>query len=328
MNLNNLSPSTKTIERIPVYIISGFLGSGKTTLLNRILKDLPKSAVIINEFGVTPIDQQLLRAHQVPLSTLVGGCLCCQVIDALTPLLKNLRLAWEKDHSAFERIIIETSGVANPEPVLDIILRERWLSKRYSLQGVIATVSAVMDSANFHYFPEAQAQIAWADTLIMTQIDLATPTAIAVLEERLQSLAPAAKRLTAVQGELDVKLLFNNLPKYRKLRDTDLPELPEHQFNSITLQLEQPLPWERIEKALLSLIADYAHELVRVKGMLYTPADQQPLLVQGTGKQLYPPTRLPSRASDDGIGRLVLITHGEVQGLAESLMSHLRESHS
>ena len=82
--------SSKVIERIPVFIISGFLGSGKTTLLNRLLSHAPKSAVIINEFGIAPIDQQLLRDHKVPLSTLVGGCLCCQVKGSLTPLLKNL----------------------------------------------------------------------------------------------------------------------------------------------------------------------------------------------------------------------------------------------
>ncbi|MDO9141147.1 MAG: GTP-binding protein, partial [Methylobacter sp.] len=95
--MNNYSPTrpSKTIERIPVFIISGFLGSGKTTLLNRLLSHAPKSAVIINEFGTTPIDQQLLREHKVPLSTLVGGCLCCQVIGSLTPLLKNLRMAWD-----------------------------------------------------------------------------------------------------------------------------------------------------------------------------------------------------------------------------------------
>ncbi|NOT85744.1 MAG: GTP-binding protein [Methylococcaceae bacterium] len=328
MQTLNLSPPSKTFERIPVYIISGFLGSGKTTLLNRLLQDLPKSAVIINEFGSTPIDQQLLREHQMPLSTLVGGCLCCQVIGALTPLLKNLRLAWEKDHSAFERIIIETSGVANPEPVLDIILRERWLSKRYSLQGIIATVSATLEADYLDFFPEAQAQITWADTLVMTQTDLATPAAIATLEARLLTLAPAATRIQAVQGEVDLNLIFNGVPQYRKLRDTEMPDLPAHGFNSVSLQLEQPLPWERIEKALLRLMADYAHELVRVKGMLYTQGDKHPLLIQGTGNHLYPTTRLAARATDDGIGRLVMITHGEVNGLAESLMAHLKETHS
>ena len=132
----------KDIHRIPIIVLSGFLGSGKTTLLNHILSQMPHSAVIINEFDTTPIDQQLLREHNIPLSTLSGGCLCCQVRDALAPVLKNLRMAWENaDEKPFDRIIIETSGVANPEPVLDVFLRQSWFSARYSLQGMIATIS-------------------------------------------------------------------------------------------------------------------------------------------------------------------------------------------
>jgi G3E family GTPase len=324
MNHYNLSRSAKAIERIPVFIISGFLGSGKTTLLNRLLRHAPQSAVIINEFGATPIDQQLLREHKVPLSTLVGGCLCCQVRGSLTPLLKNLRMAWDSGDKSFERVIIETSGVANPEPVLDILLRERWLSARYSLQGVIATVSASMDTGHFDYFPEAQAQIAWADTVIMTQTDLATAEAIEKLDARLSALAPAANRLTAVQGELDPEALLNCPKKLRRLRDTESPDLPDHGFHSITVQLDHPLPWQRIHEALECLIARYSKQLVRLKGMVYTLEQNQPLLVQGTGGRLYPATRLPVRASDDGIGRLVIITLGQVEGLAEELAMQLR----
>ncbi|MDO9049140.1 MAG: GTP-binding protein [Methylobacter sp.] len=324
MNHYSLSPSSKVIERIPVFIISGFLGSGKTTLLNRLLSHAPKSAVIINEFGTTPIDQQLLREHKVPLSTLVGGCLCCQVRGSLTPLLKNLRMAWDSGNKSFERVIIETSGVANPEPVLDILLRERWLAARYSLQGVITTVSAIMDEDHFDYFPEAQAQIAWADTVVMTQTDLATAQAIAKLEARLLTLAPAATRLTAVQGALDPNALLNFPKKFRRLRDTELPDLPDHGFSSITLQLEHPLPWERLQKVLEYLIAHYPKQLVRLKGMVYTPEQNRPLLVQGSAGRLYPAMRLPVRTSDDGIGRLVIITQGEVKSLAEDLMTQLR----
>ncbi|WP_333873218.1 CobW family GTP-binding protein [Methylobacter sp.] len=324
MNHYNLSPSAKAIERIPVFIISGFLGSGKTTLLNRLLNHAPKSAVIINEFGATPIDQQLLREHKVPLSTLVGGCLCCQVRGSLTPLLKNLRMAWDSGDKLFERVIIETSGVANPEPVLDILLRERWLAARYSLQGVIVTVSATMDTDQFDSFPEVQAQIAWADTVVMTQTDLATAEAIAKLDARLLSLAPAAPRLIAVQGELDPEALLNCPKKLRRLRDAELTDLPDHGFSSITLQLEQALPWERLQTALEYLMARYSKQLVRLKGMVYTPEQNEPLLVQGTVGRLYPAMRLPVRASDDGIGRLVIITRVEVRGLAEELMTQLR----
>jgi G3E family GTPase len=323
MNHCNLSPSAKAIERIPVYIISGFLGSGKTTLLNRLLNHAPKSAVVINEFGATPIDQQLLREHKVLLSTLAGGCLCCQVRGSLTPLLKNLRMAWDAGDKPFERVIIETSGVANPEPVLDILLRERWLAARYSLQGVIATVSATMDADHFERFPEAQAQIAWADTVVMTQTDLATAEAIAKLDERLSALAPAATRLIAVQGELDPDALLNCPKQFRRLRDTEQPDLPDHGFNSITLQLEYSLPWDQVQKALEYLIARYSKQLVRLKGMVYTPEQSEPLLVQASVGRLYPATRLPARASDDGIGRLVIITQGEVKGLAEDLMMQL-----
>ncbi|MDP2099505.1 MAG: GTP-binding protein [Methylobacter sp.] len=324
--MNNYSPTrpSKTIERIPVFIISGFLGSGKTTLLNRLLSHAPKSAVIINEFGTTPIDQQLLREHKVPLSTLVGGCLCCQVIGSLTPLLKNLRMAWDSKDRPFERVIIETSGVANPEPVLDILLRERWLAARYSLQGVITTVSAVMDEDYFDYFPEAQAACAWADTVVMTQTDLATAEQIERIGARLNQLAPAATRLTAVQGELDPELLLNFPRKFRRLRGTEELDLPDHGFSSISLQLEHPLPWERLQKALEYLVSHYPKQLVRLKGMVYTPGQNQPLLVQGAAGRLYPETRLPARASDDGIGRLVIITHGEVKALTEDLMAQLR----
>ena len=315
--------SSKVIERIPVFIISGFLGSGKTTLLNRLLIHAPKSAVIINEFGIAPIDQQLLRDHKVPLSTLVGGCLCCQVKGSLTPLLKNLRMAWESEDRLFERVFIETSGVANPEPVLDILLRERWLVKRYSLQGVISTVSAIMDEDHFDYFPEAQAQLAWADTVVMTQTDLASAQQIERMNTRLDQLAPAATRLTAVQGEIDPNVLLNFPKKFRRLRDTELPDFPDHGFSSITLQLEVPIPWERLQSALLYLTTHYK-QLVRLKGLVYISGQEQPWLVQGTAGKLYPPTQLPSRSSDDGIGRLVFISKGEITGMTEAILTQLR----
>lgn len=319
MKANKLSPTVKSIERIPVFIISGFLGSGKTTLLNQLLKHAPKSAVIINEFGVTPIDQQILRAHKVPLSTLVGGCLCCQVSGSLAPLLKNLRMAWDSKNKPFERVIIETSGVVNPEPVLDILFRDRWLSARYSLQGAITTVSAIMDERHFDFFPEAQAQVAWADTVILTQTDLAEPEQIKQMNSRLDQLAPAATRLIAIQGDIDPDSLLNLPKKFRQWHDPKLQKLPEHSFSSITLQLESPIPWERLHAVLSHITTHYSEQLVRLKGLVYTTENNQPLLVQGSSGKLYPPTHLPSRISDDGIGRLVFISHGEIKGLTEIL---------
>jgi len=144
------------------------------------------------------------------------------------------------------------------------------------------------------------------------------------LKGRLREVTRQSRELTAVQGALEPNALLDFPMKFRRLRETELPDLPDHGFSSITLQLESRLPWERLQKALEYLIAHYPNELVRIKGMIYTPSQNEPLLVQGTTGRLYPATRLPLRPSDDGIGRLVIITRGTVKGLAEDLMAQLR----
>lgn len=317
----------KNIHRIPVIVLSGFLGSGKTTLLNRMLTQAPRSAVIINEFGTTPIDQQLLREHNIPLSTLSGGCLCCQVRDALAPVLKNLRMAWENaSEKPFDRIIIETSGVANPEPVLDVLLRQSWLSVRYSLQGVIATISAVQGSENLSRFPDAHAQIAWADTVVITHTDLADVEQIQLLERQLKRLSPTANQVYAVKGKVELDQLMPTSPKLRPVRMGAMAELPDHGFSSVTLQLEQPLSWGFLEPILNKLIAQYGEQLVRLKGLIFDPSFDHPLLVQGSTNILHPPAHLPARASDDFISRLVFIMDGSVDGLADDVMQQIQLS--
>jgi len=330
---------TKPIERIPVIVISGFLGSGKTTLLNSLLQHAPKSAVIINEFGSTPIDQQLLREHNVPMSVLAGGCLCCQVRGSLTPVLKNLRMAWEAKNrhaisrlddaihtissdKSFDRVIIETSGVANPEPVLDTLLRERWLSARYYLHGVITTVSAVSGADTLERFVEAQAQLGWADTVALTHSDLASSAQLAATNAWLDKLAPSAARLNIVQGSVAPDLLLDLSKKMRPLGQ--MQNDVEHRFNSISLQLDDSIAWPRFQIALESLLNKYPLQLVRLKGVVFTPECPEPLLIQGVANKLYPPVRLPVRASDDGKSRLVFITVGDVTSLAEDLMAILR----
>ena len=315
--------SNKAIKRIPVIIISGFLGSGKTTLLNHLFKHAPKSAVIINEFGATPIDQQLLRDHKVPMSVLAGGCLCCQIRGSLTPVLKNLRMAWDANvDKPFDRVIIETSGVANPEPVLDTLLRERWLSTRYHLQAVITTVSAIAGADALERFTEAQAQLGWADTVALTHSDLASPAQLAAISAWLDKLAPSASRLNVVQGAVAPELLLGLSKKIRRLGQ--MQNDVEHRFNSISLQLDDPIAWPRLQIALESLLNKHQQQLVRLKGVVFTPENPEPLLIQGVTHKLYPPVRLAVRSTDDGKGRLVFITAGDVTNLAEDLMAKLR----
>jgi G3E family GTPase len=318
---------TYNIPKIPVLVLTGFLGSGKTTLLNTLLKQLPKSAVIINEFGSIPIDQQLLRDDNILVSTLSGGCLCCQVRDALAPVLKNLRVAWEnKTDKPFDRIIIETSGLANPESVLDVLLRQNWISQRYSLQAVISTISALQGSDNLSRFPDAHAQIAWADTVVITHTDLADVEQIQLLEKQIKRLSPTAHQVFAIRGQIALDQLMPPLPKFRPLWTEVMADLPDHGFNSVSLQIGQPLSWEFLEPILTNLVDQYGKQLVRLKGLIFDPAFDHPLLVQGSTGILHPPAHLPARASDDFISRLVFIMAGPVNDLANDVMQQINIS--
>ena len=314
----------KSNSRIPVLILSGFLGSGKTTLLNNLLRQMPRSAVIINEFGTTPIDQQLLREHKIPISTLSGGCLCCQVRDALAPVLKNLRMAWEDAvDKPFDRIIIETSGVANPEPVLDVLLKQNWVSQRYSLQGVFATISALQGSDNLTRFPDANAQIAWADTVVITHTDLADVEQIQLLERQIKRLSPTAHQVYAVNGKVEIDKILPYPGKFRPISTAAMAELPDHGFHSVSLQLEQPIALSQLEAVLRQVIVKYGKQLVRLKGLVFDPDFDHPLLIQGSVGVLYPPAHLPARSTDDFISRLVFIMDSPVNGLADDIMRKL-----
>lgn len=320
-----MKTAPKPIPKIPLLILTGFLGSGKTTLLNNILTQAPRSAVIINEFGTTPIDQQLLREHKILISTLSGGCLCCQVKGALMPVLKNLRMTWENAaEKPFDRIIIETSGIANPEPVLDTVLKQSWLSARYSLQGIIATISTLTGNDTLNRFADAQAQIAWADCIALTHTDLASSSQIEQLETRLAELSPAAKKIHVLNGAIDLERLLNFSTHIRYLPIIKQTDFIDHGFNSVSLQFKHPITWYRLEVVLLNLMEHYGENLTRIKGLIFDPAFDHPLLVQGSSSRLYPPTHLPARESDDFISRLVFIMADEVAGFEETVLSELK----
>jgi G3E family GTPase len=308
---------------LPVIVLTGFLGSGKTTLLNRLLAQGPRAAVLINEFGSTPVDQQLIEQQNLPLMTLSGGCLCCQVRGAFAPVLKNLWMAWSRGEiKPFERVIIEASGVASPEPILDTLLRDRWLASRYRLHTVVTTLATPTAVEQLDRFPEACAQVAWADTLVITHADLATEQDRERLNARLRDIAPATPQLSAVGGELDAEALL--LSQSRANDDRPLPqgaELPDHRFRSLSFYLDEPLPWARMQTALEELQARFRQQLVRIKGVVYLPDRAEPVVVQAAMGRLYAPVPLPARATDDRRGRLVFITTGPLDALAEELMT-------
>lgn len=310
------------LAKIPVIVITGFLSSGKTTLLNRWLADGVKTAVVINEFGATPIDQDLLQAQDIPLTVLSGGCLCCQIKGALAPTLKNLWMAW--NHAAtkpFERLIIETSGVASPEPILDTLLRAPWLSKRYRLQQIVATLAIPSAIAQLEHHAEARAQMAWADLLLLTHADLADATQHAELLDYLRLQAPATPVLKATRDLFDSFILQSKvLPSFRRVPTGQA--LPEHSFRSVSLYLEHTPSWPQLQAALQTLLSNHADDLIRIKGVIYSPEYAEPFGVHAVAGHLYEPVPLPERPTQDGRSRLVLITISNPEQLANELLIH------
>lgn len=198
-------------ERPPVSIITGYLGSGKTTLLNRLLRDpaLANTAVIINEFGEIALDHLLVAAPSENMVLLANGCICCAVRGDLVGTLTELADKRDRgDAPPFDRVLIETTGLADPVPVLQTLITDPDVGPRYRLDGVVTLVDGVHGAAQLDAHREAVKQAALADRLLLTKSDVATADALAVLEHRLAALNPGAERYHAVRGEIAAHELF------------------------------------------------------------------------------------------------------------------------
>ena len=197
---------------IPVSVLTGFLGSGKTTLLSRLLRHpgMADTAVIINEFGEIGLDHHLVEAAEGEPIVMSSGCLCCTVRNDLVDTLRGLYLKRVRGVvPEFKRVVIETTGLADPAPILHTLMEDPVVETYYSLDSVVTTVDAVHGDSQLDAQPESVKQAAVADRLVLTKSDLADAAAMERLQERLRRLNPGAPLLTAVQGEIDPAGLFN-----------------------------------------------------------------------------------------------------------------------
>ena len=312
--------------RIPVSVVTGFLGAGKTTLLRRFLAS-PEghgTAVIVNEFGAVGIDDALLRASTDEVTLLGNGCLCCTTRSDLQLTLR--RLVAERAQGAvpaFRRVLIETSGLADPGPILQTFSTDRALGGEFHVEVVLAVVDAVAGTTTLDQFAEARKQAILADRLVISKSDLAEPAAVERLRERLRALNPRAPIETAIEGALDPSRLIEAEDETRPHSGlvAEGARAPAHGdgIASFVIEESRPLDWDGFARAMETLMALRGDDLLRVKGLLDVAGCRGPVVVQFVQHLAHPPVELGAWPDARRGSRLVFIT----RNIAERDVRHL-----
>jgi len=335
----SLFENDKSAQRLPVSLITGFLGSGKTTLLNRLLRHdgMRDSAVIINEYGEIALDHLLVERVEGEVAVLASGCICCTIRSDLEETLRTLLVRRDRGElPPFRRILVETTGLADPAPIAQLLLNNPLVSHFVRLDTVVTTVDAVNAGRQLDRQYEAVKQVALADRLLITKCDLVND--IAILLSRLHQLNPSATIERVAYGEIDPVGLFG-----AGLFDPDKKKInvarwlneqafagacdAEHEHHdhcdhghvhhkhdrsitSFMLAFDEPLDWMAVSDWLAYLRNARGEDLLRVKGILNLSGERTPIAIHGVHHVFHPPVALPEWPDADRRSRIVFITRG------------------
>ena len=318
--MNRFSFLSQTIDRdrMPVALLSGFLGSGKTTLINALLRDprMAGTAVAVNEFGEIPLDRDLIDHGADKTVVMANGCLCCNLAGDMEDAVMRLFSRRESGQvPAFQRLIIEPSGLSDPAPIAQAILRNPVMSSVLRLEAIVTTVDAMFIETQLSRHPETRKQIALADCLVLTKTDLPGASDSERLRAQLRNHNQVAPLIAAVHGAVDTALLFP--PRFFSQSDESNYRLtmfaesadPGHlvRHASASLTADQPLDWRAFDNWLRRIRIAHADQLLRVKGMLNIADVDGPVVVQGVHHVLNAPIELDAWPAGERRSRLVLI---------------------
>ena len=296
---------------IPVLVLTGALGAGKTTLLNRALQTgaIRNAGIIVNEFGAVGIDNALIEASTEDVVLLPGGCVCCQVrADLAEALLRLERGAARGELPAFERVVVETSGLADPNPILQLFAESPLLAGRFRLEALVTVIDAVLGGEELAEEGVAFAQALLADRLVVTKGELAGRDKASLLEERLASLNPSAQIIHAPRGGAE-GTWFGPAPfdSSRLSRGGPLRAAHDESVESFVLSWDAPQRLAAIGDWLQALAESQGARLLRVKGIVAVEEDTQAVAVHAIRHLVAPPEFLSMPA---GESRVVFITRG------------------
>jgi G3E family GTPase len=330
-------------SKIPVTIITGFLGAGKTTLVSKLIQhpDMNRVAVVINELGEIGIDNDLVSMSSENISLLSNGCICCSVRTDMQETMRELfakRMVGEIPE--FDRIIIETTGLADPAPILQTLLSDALFEAQFRLDGLVTLVDGFNGLMQIEQQMETCKQIAVADLILITKSDLLESSGKQALELAIRSLNPQAPMLFVLNGEIEPKRLMNlGLASSRSVEKTlgflgsllnsnnestdiylgDFAKRHNQGIKTLSLRFHDPFSWEAASAALELLTSLRGSDMLRVKGIMNI--DGKPVVIQGVQHIFHPPVTLDEWPTDDHDTRMVFITKNMEAELIKSLFN-------
>jgi len=313
-------------SRLPVTIVTGFLGAGKTSLVRRFL-DTPEgrgTALVVNEFGSEGIDDALLRESSDEVTLLGNGCLCCNTRSDLQIALR--RLIADRDRGKiphFDRVLIETSGLADISPILQTFSTDRALGGEFAIEVVLTVVDAVSGLKNLERAPEARKQAILADRIVISKSDISDIKTVRALTARLAELNPRAITDVAVRGDIDPKCLIDTGQADAIERHTGFVAEASHSDDVISFVMRSDTPWDWpvFHRAMDTLITLRGPDLLRIKGLLNLEGSKGPVVFQAVQHLMHPPVELSAWPDADHASRVVFITRGVTEKQVQDLFA-------
>jgi G3E family GTPase len=312
-------------ETTPVTVLTGFLGAGKTTVLNHLLRqpELARTAVLVNEFGEIGLDHLLVEKLDDTTVLLNAGCLCCTVRGDLARVLREMLPRARRDEIG--RIVIETTGLADPVPILATLLSDPVAAAAYRLDGIVTVVDAVNGATHLDMHEEAVRQVAVADRIIVSKTDLDDP---AGLRCRLRRLNPGAPVVESAHGTVDPAFVLKaglfdpsaKSPDVRGWLDAAAfetghghhhhdPNRHDARIATFCITLDQPIDWPALAMWLEMMVASKGEHLLRIKGILNVKGEERPVVIHAVQHLMHPPVKLGAWPENDArTSRLVFIT--------------------